>query len=413
MSFCLAKRVVLIAIVLIGSMPAGAASADDHRPQYTIDLRKFGYQESKEKWARFHVPPSNSVTFIDDNTIAVSLFALNAKPGLSSRGAVLGGPYLFETVFLKARSGELLRTQQWSNSAIGCGVFGAANGQFVVWHDLELSLRAPDGTVIKTLSLDSKSFPRAASITASPSGDTLFAKRADQDGNHVLVIRVADLREITWLDFPGYFSDSGSDSYFAFLRPRPKIDPPMDLFVFRLAGKVLTSSLGKPVFTTEPGCDSVVFLDDETLGVSGCHDLTLMNTSGKIQYHQHFDRILTGTITACRGCDLLFFSTYVLSGGRSLLDTFPKGKTKGVVLLNRKTGDQVEWQRKTPVKHPHVGSTALSPDGCTLAIQNDWYLEAYRICGSSLGRKLQTGQTASRGSPAQQAASGASGAGPF
>ncbi len=394
MSFCFAKRVVLIAILLTGSMRAWAASADDYRSQYTIDLRKFGYREAKEKWTLFHIPPRDSVTFIDDNTIAVSLFTPNTKPGLSVRGEVFGGPYLFQTVSIDARSGEVLRTQQWSNSQMGCGVFGAANSRFVVWHDLELSLRASDGTVIKTLNLDSKSFPRAASITQSPSGDTLFAKRADRDGDHVLVIRTADLQEITWLDLPGYFSDAGSDSYFAFLRPHPKIDPPTDLFVFRLAGKVLTSSLGKPVFTTEPGCDSVVFLDDETLGVSGCHDLTLMNTSGKIQYHQHFDRILTGAITRCRSCDLLFFSTYVLSGGSTLLDTFPKAKSKGVVLLDRKTGHQVEWQRKTPVKHPHIGSTALSPEGCTLAIQNDWYLEVYRICGSSIGKKLQKGQTA-------------------
>ena len=396
MSFCFAKRVVLIAILLTGSMRAWTASADDYRPQYTIDLRKFGYQESKEKWARFHIPPRDSVTFIDANTIAVSIFAPNTKPGLSVRSEVFGGPYLFQTVFIDAKSGEVLRTQQWSNSEMGCGVFSAANSRFVVWHDLELSLRASDGTVIKTLNLDSKSFPRAASITQSPSGDTLFAKRADRDGDHVFVIRTADLQEITWLDFPGYFSDSGSDSYFAFLRPRHGINAAMDLFVQRIAGQDPKSLEPKRIFTTdEPGCFSAVFLDEQTLGVSGnCHDVTLLNTSGEIQYHRHFDRVLTGAITRCRSCDLLFFSTYVLSGGSTLLDTLPKAKSKDVVLLDRKTGHQVEWQRKTPVKHPHVGSTALSPDGCTLAIQNDWYLEVYRICGSSIGKKLQKGQTA-------------------
>jgi hypothetical protein len=87
----------MIAVVLIGR--AGAASADNEPPQYTIDLRKYSYQKSKEKWARFPVPPSNSVTFVDDNTIAVSLFAPNEKPGLSSRGQVLGGRYLFERSF--------------------------------------------------------------------------------------------------------------------------------------------------------------------------------------------------------------------------------------------------------------------------------------------------------------------------
>jgi hypothetical protein len=396
MSFCLAKRLVLIAVVLTGSMRAWAASAGDYRPQYTIDLRKFGYREPEEKWTRFQILPTNSVTFVDNNTLAISLFTPNAKPGLSVRGEVFGGHYLFQTTFIEARSGEVLRTQQWSNSEMGCGIFGAAHGRFVVWHDLELSLRAPDGATIKTLTLDSKNFPRAASITQSPSGDILFAKRADRDGDHVLVIRTADLQEITWLDFPGYFADAGSDSYFAFLRPRHGPDSVMDLFVRRIAGQDSKSLEPKRIFTTEgPGCFSVVFVDERTLGVSGnCRDVTLLSTSGELQYHRHFAQALTATISGCRSCDLLFFSTYVLVGGSTFRDTFPKAKSKGVVLLNRRTGRQVEWQRKTPIKHPRGGSTALSPDGCALAIQNDWYLEVYRICGSSLGKKLQMGQAA-------------------
>jgi hypothetical protein len=386
------------------------ASSEDYPPDSAFDLRQFGYQEPKDRqlmWA--YQGLKNSIIFVDNDTLAVSFFVQNRKPGLSVRGQVLGGAHLFQTLYLEWKSGKVLRSQQWSNSGIGRGIFPSENGRFVVWHDLELDLHAPDGKFLKALAMDPKRFPRGFTVEQSPSGRTLFVVRIDHDGNHVYSYRTADLQEGISLDFPGYFSDAGSDSYFAFLRPRAKINPPMDLFVFRLARKVPASSAEKPVFTAEPGCNSVVFLDDETLGVSGqCPDLTLVSTSGELQYHRRFEGVLTGAITACRTCDLLFFSTYVLSRGTAFVDIFPKAKSKGVVLLDRKTGQRVEWQRKTSVKHPHVGSAALSPDGCALAILNDWHLETYRICGSSIGKKLQTGQTADRGSPAQLVLGGAS-----
>ena len=406
----LQRGVWTLAILAILLAPPLVASSDGYPPDFVVDLRQFGYQEPNDQqllWT--YQGLKNPTIFVDNETLAVSYFVQNRKPGLSVRGQVLGGTHLFQTLFLESKSGKVLRSQQWSNAGVGRGIFPAADGRFVIWHDLELDLHAPDGTLLKTLAMDPKRFPRGFSIQQSPSGSTLFAVRIDHDGNHVYSIRTADLQEGMALDLPGYFSNAGSDSYFAFLRPRAKINPPMDLFVYPLAGTVPASSVGKPLFTSELGCNSVVFLDDETLGVSGqCPDLTLVSTSGEVKYHQRFDGSLTGAITACRSCDLLFFSTYVLSGGSALLDTFPKGKTKGVVLLDRRTGHQVEWRRKTPVKHPHVGSAALSPDGCTLAVLNDWHLEAYRICGSSVGKKLQTGQTVGQGSPVQRAASGAS-----
>jgi hypothetical protein len=391
---CLAKR-FFFAALLAGSIQTWAASEGDFPPQYTVDLRKFGYQEPKERWTRFHIGLTKSIAFVDANTLAVSLFTPNPKPGLSVRGEVFGGPYIFETVFLDAKSGQVLRTQQWSNFAIGLGIFPAGNGRFVVWHDLDLSLRSPDGSVIKNITLDSKSFPRGASIRESPSGDTLFAVRADREGDHVLVIRTDDLREITWLDFPGYFTDDGSDSSFAFLRAHPGggFSPPMDLFVLPITGRDPDPAESRKIFTTSsPGCESVKFLDDKTLGVSGrCHDLTVVSTSGEIQYHLRFDRFLVGSIVTCRNCDLLFFSTYTLTGGSVLLDTFPQAKPHSLILFDRKTQHLVEWQGKVPIKHPHGGGTALSPDGCTLALQSEWYVETYSICGSALGARLQTG----------------------
>lgn len=382
-----------IAVLLLEGARGANMPRDDYRPEFTLDLRTFGYDEPKQRLGSlFYSGLRNALTFTDESTLAISLFVKNPKPGLSIREKTFGGAYLFQTVFWDVKSGKMLRTKQWSNAVVGCGLFPAPSGGFVVWHDLELSLYAPDGALLKTLALDAKSFPRAVSITQSPGGGTLFATRVDQSGNHVLCIRTADLQQIVWLDLPGYFADSGSDSRFAFVRPRPGILPPMDVFVVGVTAQNLKYKGTKPIFTTsDPGCNSAVFLDEQTLGISGrCPDLTILSTVGDVQYHRRFGGVLTGAITPCRECDLIFFGTYTLTGGSALLDTPPKLKNQSFVLLNRKTHDLVEWRRSIPDRL-HFASAALSPDGCFLAIQHNSNVDLYSTCNSPMRTRLGMG----------------------
>ena len=114
---------------------------------------------------------------------------------------------------LEPRSGKVLRTEAWSNSTVWSGLFPTRDGGYVVWHDLELSLHAADGTTLKTLTLDPNEFPRGVSVEQSPSGNTLFAEFADRTGHHILRIRVEDLQMLSWLHLRGYFTGAGSDSY--------------------------------------------------------------------------------------------------------------------------------------------------------------------------------------------------------
>jgi hypothetical protein len=80
--------------------------------------------------------------------------------GYRCEGRFLGGWYLFQTTLLEPRSGKVLRTEAWSNSTVWSGLFPTRDGGYVVWHDLELSLHAADGTTLKTLTLDPNEFPR-------------------------------------------------------------------------------------------------------------------------------------------------------------------------------------------------------------------------------------------------------------
>jgi hypothetical protein len=355
-----------------------------------LDLRQFGYELPKHAHGkRIFGTPHQVVTFTDDHTLAVSIFVRNPNPGLSVRGRVFAGWYLFETASLDPLSGKVLRTETWSNSTIFSGVFAARGGDLVVWHDLTLSLQAADGTTLKTLTLDTKDFPRGISVKESPSGETLFAEFADQRGEHILGIRTEDLHELSWFHLPGYSADAGSDSYFAFIRNHPNSPPPvpMDLFVQSMAQQFPTV-LPKPIFTTSPGCSRIAFLDNRTLGISGmCSDLTILDISGEVLFHRQFDKVLTGGMTRSRNSDLVVLDTFVLKGGSDFLDIPQHAEVRSLLFLNRKTKRLLEVPHLSRARYS--SSMALSPDGCLLAIQNDSNLEIYDVCNAAIEAELR------------------------
>src|SRR5580704_7337185 len=163
-------------MALLTSAQRTPVSRFDVRPTITVDLRLLGLEFPEHSPAlRAYELMKNKVAFTDQNTLAVSFFVPNNNQGLSVRGRIFGGPYLFQTVFLDARTGKALRTQTWSNSGNGCGLFPSPDGGFIIWHDLDLSLHVPDGTVRTTLALNAEDFPRIPSVVQSPSGNTLFA----------------------------------------------------------------------------------------------------------------------------------------------------------------------------------------------------------------------------------------------
>jgi len=379
-------RAAAIALAFLVGAQSPTLPQYELRPSVTLDLRSLGYEFP----GLFSVgigyrALTNKLTFIDNDILAVSLFVSNPSPGMSVRNKVFGGQYLFETAFLDAKSGKPVRKQTWSNAAGGgAGFFPAPGGEFVVWHDLDLSLYAADGTILKTLALDPKDFPRAASIRQSPSGETLFAFSFER---RVRVLRVTtgDLSQIGWLDFvPGFFQGAGSEKYFAFTRQgSPPPDPaPMEVFIVDLSGDDPSMREPKRIFTT--GCENVSFLDEDTLGLSGdCHALTLLKASGAVLYQHRFDKEFAGDVIGCRDCGLVLSSTYILGGGNEWLDTFPKVKHRNIVLIDGKSGDLRQYRTGPPAKQ--VSALSISPNGCRFAEQTDARLEIYDIC------PLQTG----------------------
>jgi hypothetical protein len=79
---------------------------------------------------------------------------------------------------------------------------------------------------------------------------------------------------------------------------------------------------------------------------------------------------------------------FVLKGGSEFLDVPQHTEGRSIIFLNRKTKQLVEVPRKARVRHS--GSSALSPNGCLLAIQNESQLEIYDVCNSAIGMKLRS-----------------------
>jgi hypothetical protein len=378
----------ILALSLMQSTKIEATPPDQFQPDVTVNLREFGYEELKGRRDQLqpNVGPFQPAAFLDNDILAVSFLVKNPNPGLSVRGKIYAGPVQLQTVFLNANSGKTVRTQRWAGCAMGCGLFPARNGSFVIWHDREFDLHSQDGKLMKTLALDPDAFPRMVQVKQSPSGDTLFAIRSDVRGHHVLPIRVENLQKGEWLELPGYFEGAGSDSSFAFSRSGTKeINPPMDVFIGPIARPNPRESTR--IFTSSPGCFSLVFLDEAALAVSGgCPTLTILRTSGEVVYQRKFDRVLTGRITTCRNCDLIVLSTFTLNGGSERLDIPAKGRERSLVFFNRRTTDLVELPRTGITKA--LGGIALSPNGCVLVIQNEGRVEFHRLCDSPLREKL-------------------------
>jgi hypothetical protein len=386
-------------LILLGLASSNPAWSEDYRPDLILDLHQLGYRELDDRAVLEYESIENPLIFVDNHTLAVSLIVPNPTPGTSVRGKRFGGRYLFETIFIDSDTGKLLRTQVWSNSSAGSGLFPAPNGAIVVWHDLELDLYAPEGKLLKTLALEPNDFPVHYRLSQSPSGNTLFMHRYDQKARSALRIQTADLKPLGWIDSPQYSRGDWSNANLAFLNPHEGIDPPWDIFIGQIGESKIENIERLFTIPSDPkrlgrifdngACEFVSFLDEQTFAVSGqCPHIYVLNTAGEVKYHRSFDKSVTGKVTSSRNSSLLTFSTFVLTGGSVLFDTFPRAKQERVLLFDRNTGGTVEWTPRAILKRPQVDSQGLSPDGCMFAREQDWHLEIYRICGSQIGAKL-------------------------
>src|SRR5258708_3696855 len=80
--------------------------ADDRVPVLSADLRTLGYLPPvADRDVRYYYFLRGAVTFLDNQTLAVSFFKKNEHPGLSRRDGSPGSAVVFHTVFFDPATG--------------------------------------------------------------------------------------------------------------------------------------------------------------------------------------------------------------------------------------------------------------------------------------------------------------------
>src|ERR1700704_5178496 len=125
-------RILLLASAF--SFPIVALfSADDHVPILSADLRPLGYLPPvAERDVRYYNFLRSAVTFLDDQTLAVSFFKKNEHPGLSRRDGTPGSEVVFHTAFLDVSSGRVRDQRTWGNAADSTALQAFQGGSFFV-----------------------------------------------------------------------------------------------------------------------------------------------------------------------------------------------------------------------------------------------------------------------------------------
>src|SRR5258706_15130812 len=126
----------LTRILLLSSavaFPITSLFSDDRVPILSLDLRTLGYLPPvAERDLRYYSFVRGAVTFLDDQTLAVSFLKKNEHPGLSRRDGTPGSEVVFHTIFLDPSTGRVRDQRTWGNAANAATLQAFHDGGFLV-----------------------------------------------------------------------------------------------------------------------------------------------------------------------------------------------------------------------------------------------------------------------------------------
>src|SRR5579863_8549403 len=89
------KRIALCIVAIALFARALVAATEELKPALVIDLRQFGYVVPDPRGQFLaSTAPQDATEFLDNDTLAVSIFVQNSQPGLSVRDKNFGGSNL-------------------------------------------------------------------------------------------------------------------------------------------------------------------------------------------------------------------------------------------------------------------------------------------------------------------------------
>jgi hypothetical protein len=377
------SRIFLLASALSFSI-VSLFSADDRVPILSIDLRPLGYRPPvTERDFRYYSFLRGAITFLDEQTLAVSFFKNNEHPGLSRRDGTPGSELVFHTVFLDPSTGRLRDQRTWGNAANSAtlqafydGSFFIQDGEWVRLYSKELQ-----ESLKKNMDVPGDIPPR---FVVSPSGRAVYEFQEAYDPKHAWLTRidVLDPHSLISKQFqvtPGHRDDTVSDTQVVYSLAAAA-EAPLRLFVYRTddsapvkSPRLFGQTSRSAIDIAESRCNSAAFVSNSVLAVTGdCPRLILTEADEKIADLYAPEYRFGGEIQASRD-------------GRRFAFARVKAKDSAAHLRNVElcvydlTDKRIIFSLPIFPLPQHKLAFGLSPDGSLLGAQTDGLLRVWHL----------------------------------
>ena len=379
-------RILLLSSSVAFSM-ISLFSADERGPLLSTDLRLFGYLPPVgESDIRYYNFLRGAVTFLDNQTLAVSFFKKNEHPGLSRRDGTPGSEVVFHTVFLDTSTGRVRDQRTWGNAANAAALQAFHDGSFLVQDGewVRLYSNQLQETLKKNMDVPGDIPPR---FTVSSSGRALyeFQEALDAKRGWLTRIDVLDPHSLVSKQFkvtPGHRNDTVSDTQVVYWLAAAA-EAPLHLFVYkyddsapakspRLFGQTNRSAID----IAESRCNSAAFVSNSVLAVTGdCPRLVLTAAGQKIADVYAPGYRFGGEIQPSRDGRRFAFA-------RANAKDSPTHVRNMELCVFDLTDEKIVFTAPVSPLPQHKLAFGLSPDGTLLALQTDGLLYIWRLSSS-------------------------------
>jgi hypothetical protein len=359
-------------------------SADERVPLLSTDLRPFGYLPPVgERDIRYYDFLRGAVTFLDNQTLAVSFFKKNEHPGLSRRDGTPGSEVVFHTVFFDTSTGRMRDQRTWGNAANAAALQAFHDGSFLIQDGewVRLYSNQLQETQKKNMDVPGDIPPR---FTVSSSGRALYEFQEAYDAKRGWVTRIdlLDPHSLVSTQFkvtPGHRDDTVSDTQVVYWLAAAA-EVPLLLLVYnsddvapakspRLFGQTSRSAID----IAESRCKSAAFVSNSVLAVTGdCPRLVLTAAGRKIADVYAPGYRFGGEIQPSRDGGRFAFA-------RADAKDSPTRVRNMELCVYDLADKKIVFSAPVSPLPQHKLAFGLSPDGTLLALQTDGFLYIWRL----------------------------------
>lgn len=182
-------------------------------PVLQLDLRAWGAVGLQGPSDESLKPtPEQSLTFLDNSTLAVSFPVFNSGAKLGTRDRPGGGSIVFHTTLVDVHTGQVKGERNWGSVYLPHTMEGISGERLLVRVADELAIYSRDWKLERQYRLKSPSDPKR--IGVSPSGQTVYViTRQGPDQEHMDLLAAPDFKEwsgfgVQWADWRSPTPDS-------------------------------------------------------------------------------------------------------------------------------------------------------------------------------------------------------------